>query len=65
MILLEEDVGLGFELSVALVRQVFYSLSQLLYLLALGFFFFNYCCARWGYIGVFTKVLTMYEIYHS
>jgi hypothetical protein len=27
--------------------------------------FFFYCCARWGYIVAFIKVLTMYQIYHS
>jgi hypothetical protein len=26
--------------------------------------FLNYC-AGWGYIGVFTKVLTNYQIYHA
>jgi hypothetical protein len=26
---------------------------------------FFYCCAGWGYIVAFTKVLTMYQIYHS
>jgi hypothetical protein len=26
---------------------------------------FYYCCAGWRYIGAFTKVLTMYQIYHS
>jgi hypothetical protein len=27
------------------------------------FFFKYYYCAGWGYIGVFTKVLTTYQIY--
>jgi hypothetical protein len=24
-----------------------------------------YCCAEWGYIAAFTKVLTLYQIYHT
>jgi hypothetical protein len=28
-------------------------------------FSFFYCCAGWGYIVAFTKVLTIYQIYHS
>jgi hypothetical protein len=28
------------------------------------FHFFN-CCAGWGYIVAFTKVLTMYQIHHT
>jgi hypothetical protein len=24
-----------------------------------------YCCSEWGYTGVFTKVLTVYQIYHT
>jgi hypothetical protein len=28
------------------------------------FYFFN-CCAGWGYIVAFTKVLAMYQIYHT
>jgi hypothetical protein len=27
-----------------------------------GFF---YCCAGWGYIGIFTKVLVIYQINHT
>jgi hypothetical protein len=30
-----------------------------------GFLFFNYFCAGWGYIGVFPKELTLYQIYHT
>jgi hypothetical protein len=26
---------------------------------------FYCCCAGWGYIVAFTKVLTMYQIYHT
>jgi hypothetical protein len=26
---------------------------------------FVYCCAGWGYIVAFTKVLTVYQIYHA
>jgi hypothetical protein len=29
------------------------------------FLFFYYCCAEWGYIVAFIKVLTMYQIYHT
>jgi hypothetical protein len=29
------------------------------------FFFFYYCFAGWGYIVTFTKVLTIYQIYHT
>jgi hypothetical protein len=25
----------------------------------------NYCCAGWGYIVAFTKVLIIYQIYHN
>jgi hypothetical protein len=28
-------------------------------------FYFFYCCTGWGYIVAFTKVLTMYQIYHT
>jgi hypothetical protein len=28
-------------------------------------FFFIYCSAGWGYTVTFTKVLTMYQIFHS
>jgi hypothetical protein len=28
-------------------------------------FFSPYCCAGWGYIVAFIKVLTMYQIYHT
>jgi hypothetical protein len=31
----------------------------------LSFSFFFYCCAGWGYIVAFRKVLTIYQIYHS
>jgi hypothetical protein len=31
----------------------------------LQFFIFFYCCAGWGYIVAFTKVLTMYQIHHT
>jgi hypothetical protein len=27
--------------------------------------FFLYCCAEWGYIVAFTKVLTMYQLYNT
>jgi hypothetical protein len=29
------------------------------------FILFCYCFAGWGYTGVFTKILTMYQIYHN
>jgi hypothetical protein len=29
------------------------------------FFPFLYCCSWWGYIVAFTKVLTMYQLYHT
>jgi hypothetical protein len=32
---------------------------------AFGFSFFKNCCAGWGYIVTFTKVLTIYQIYHT
>jgi hypothetical protein len=28
-------------------------------------FIYFYCCAGWGYIVAFTKVLTIYQIYHT
>jgi hypothetical protein len=28
-------------------------------------FYYYYCCAGWRYIGIFTKVLTMYQIYNT
>jgi hypothetical protein len=28
-------------------------------------YFFLYCCAGWGYVVAFTKVLTIYQIYHT
>jgi hypothetical protein len=35
------------------------------YLLYRAFIFFLYCCAEWGYIVAFTKVLTMYQLYRT
>jgi hypothetical protein len=37
----------------------------LLLLLSLLLFHYYYCGARWGYIGAFTKVLTIYQIYNT